>query len=117
MDDYSSQWHHYRVLNRIGFAVFAIFLGVLPLSIIVDRMALLAPNTTKPLFIGLGVAALLSLGVVLSLITFWRCPRCHEWYARRSVVGWSSLKRQCVHCGLKLYEGEAMPANHRLERP
>jgi hypothetical protein len=117
MDDYSSQWHHYRVLNRIGLVVFAVFLSVLPLSIVLDRLALLAPTTTKSLFILLGISALLSLGVVLNLITFWHCPRCHKWYARRSVVGWPSLRRQCVHCGLKLYEGEAMPANQRLERP
>jgi hypothetical protein len=117
MDDYSSQWHHYRVLNRTGMIAFAAFLAVLPISIAAQHLGHLDWVSTKRLFTIFGVAALLSLWAVLLAIVLWRCPRCHERYSRRSLLSVHSLGRECVHCGLKMYEGDAMPANPRLERP
>jgi hypothetical protein len=117
MADYSSQWHQYRVLNRLGFVAFAAFLSALPISIAAERWGLLAPVRAKSIFIRLGVVALVSLWVVMILIAFWRCPRCHDWYGRRRLVGWNSFKRECVHCGLRLYEGEATPEHNRLRAP
>ena len=103
MADYSPQWHHYRVLNRAGLVAFVGFIGALPVSIFVDRFALLPPSDVKTLFIILAATALVSLWVLLALIMYWRCPRCHEWFSRRRFAGWPSLRRHCVHCGLKLY--------------
>ena len=104
MDEYSLQWRRYRLLNRLGIVAFVVFIGALPLSAALDQSAALAP-IAKVTFIAVGATGLFSLWLVLCLIAFWRCPRCHFWYSRRSIVGWHSLKRQCVHCHLKLYEG------------
>ena len=105
MEDYSSQWHRYRVLNRLGFVAFAAFLCAVPGALVIAQLAHLPSDSAKTLSISFGVTALLLLWVVLNLITFWRCPRCHMWFSRRGVFGWPSLRRQCVHCGLRLYSG------------
>ena len=105
MEDYSSQWHHYRVLHRIGLLAFAAFLCAIPVSLVIARVAHLPPDSAKALSISVGIAALLMLCVALNLIMFWRCPRCHLWFARRGIFAWPSLRRQCVHCGLRLYSG------------
>ena len=105
MEDYSSQRHRYRLLNRLGLVAFVAFLFAVPVSLGIEQVAHLAPGSAKTLSISFGIAALVLLWVVLNLITFWRCPRCHQWFSRRRLFGWPSLRRQCVHCGLRLYSG------------
>lgn len=102
MDDYSSQWQRYRRLTRLGVVAFAVFLGALPLSIFLDHLGF-SEGVWKATFLSVAIIGLLSLWVVLVLLTFWRCPRYHPWFSLRSVLGWPSLRRRCVHCGLALY--------------
>jgi hypothetical protein len=116
MDDYSAQWHHYRILTRVGFVAFAVFLGAIPLALGLGHVMSLTASVTKTLSIICGVVAVLAFWITLLLIGFWRCPRCHGWYSRRHIFSTLSLGRRCIHCGLGLYEGEAMSANQRLER-
>lgn len=101
MEDYSTQWRHYRRLTWLGVAAFAVFLGALPLSIFVEHLGF-SEGARNATFFSLAATGLLSLSVLVLLISFWRCPRCHSWYSRRSIF-WISPGRTCVHCGLPLY--------------
>jgi hypothetical protein len=103
MENYTLQWHRYRRLNRLGFIAFAFFFAV-PFTF-AGLEPYLPQQIAKGVFVASGCAAMLWLFGTLALIGFWHCPRCGNWYSRRTLL-WQSLGRKCVHCGLKLYEGD-----------
>src|SRR5262249_12817534 len=108
MGPYGRQWMRYRRLNRVGILAFVLFLSVLPVIALLDRFAIVRGERLKVIFISSGLAALVLVAVFLQLISFFRCPRCGQYFSRRSKVLISpfiSLGRACVHCGLGLYEG------------
>jgi hypothetical protein len=47
MGPYSQQWRQYRRLNRAGFALFAVFIMLLPTVMVLDRYAILSPPALK----------------------------------------------------------------------
>ena len=98
---YALQWRKLRTTTRWGAAALVIALGAAVLGIWLDSHA-----KARRFTLILGGAAILCWAVLLALLiyqSYFRCPRCGQFFSRR--MWWTPLwpARHCMHCGLKLY--------------
>ena len=91
---YRDEWKRFRNLNRLSIGI----LLLNPLSWFVIDFE----KVEKSSVVVLLVIWAISLFVVSTYTTsLFRCPRCRNYYFG---IGWWT-RRNCVHCGLELYEG------------
>jgi hypothetical protein len=103
MSQYNAEWHRFRLLTRLGVAAF--------LMILVSSAAAAWLSGYKW---GQRVAFLLvvlcfflgiSLMVLGTIQGYFPCPRCKKLFSLpSSFLARPSMRRKCVHCGLRLYE-------------
>ena len=91
---YRDQWRRFRNLNRLSIGI----LLLNPLSwFLVDYGKL--EKSTAVVFLVIWMVSLAAVGIYTT--SFFRCPRCRHYY-----YGYGTwTRRNCVHCGLELYEG------------
>jgi hypothetical protein len=60
-------------------------------------------NLADYLFPAVGGAWMLAFAVSGIRLTYWRCPRCRNYYFVRAMMT-NQLARRCLHCGLKKWD-------------
>ena len=96
MGEYSKRWRQFRQWNRIG--MFAFFGFPITFVFIWIRFY-------TPFIFTLVMISWITFFYVFLRQRFFRCPRCDNRFSLKGGL-WStqSYKRNCVHCGLKLYQ-------------
>ena len=102
MGKYDVEWRKYRRLrltSRVGYLAFVPFLFVL---IFIHEMKVYTP------FFAVEICVVFFVAVKLCL-NFFRCPRCHRFFAaawRYAPRTWAS---ECLHCGLERFSSGDQP--------
>jgi hypothetical protein len=99
MADYTPQWTRFRQWNRIGLR--SLLLMVVSVLVVICLL-----RFQRSPAIGLCLFALSWIGLLycISRQSYFRCPRCNELFSWRHWPLPQSLRRRCVHCGLRLYQ-------------
>jgi hypothetical protein len=102
MSQYDAQWHRFRRLTRCGIAAL--------LTVLITAVGLLWVGRyswglrVEPFLFTLAFGSMITLMVLGVVQSYFRCPRCTKLFSVRGWTSRPSIRRRCVHCGLRLYE-------------
>jgi hypothetical protein len=102
MSQYDAEWHRFRLITRSGVA------AVLILLLALFALIWIPPHGwgwhVTPLLVALIFGSATSLMVLGAIQSYFRCPRCKNLFSLSGFLSRPSMRRKCVHCGLRLYE-------------
>jgi antibiotic biosynthesis monooxygenase (ABM) superfamily enzyme len=91
---YDAKWREFRFLTRLG-------VGAFIAAILFFSVSFVTKDVRFFTFAGLCWIAMM---IVAAVQSYFRCPRCSGLFSYRGWLPRQSVRRRCVHCGLRLYE-------------
>jgi hypothetical protein len=93
------EWQQFRFWNRVGIGARLTGVPLLFITAFIDNKF----PALVPVLIPVLVACFIAYFVAYFQVRAFKCPRCRHPYLVRSAFGTNSLRRKCVHCGLRRY--------------
>jgi hypothetical protein len=102
MSPYDAEWDRFRLVTRSGIVALLLFLLALFALILIPPGGWVRHVT--PLLVALLFGSAVSFMVLGAIQSYFRCPRCKQPFSLSGFLTRPSMRRKCVHCGLRLYE-------------